>query len=67
MSSVQQEEGAISREAKNSIGRRVKYADLQDNLDITRITATTTTDMARAAKYQRAIAQLNSTLSQNSI
>jgi (p)ppGpp synthase/HD superfamily hydrolase len=49
----------VARAAKNSIGRRVKYADLQDNANLSRIPAPTEADKARAAKYHRAMAQLD--------
>lgn len=52
-------EAFVARAATNAIGRRVKYADLQDNADLTRIAAPTAADLARAIKYQRAMAQLN--------
>jgi (p)ppGpp synthase/HD superfamily hydrolase len=48
----------IARAARDAIGRRVKYADLQDNADLSRIAAPTDADRARTAKYQRAMAQL---------
>jgi (p)ppGpp synthase/HD superfamily hydrolase len=49
----------VARAAKNAIGRRVKYADLQDNADLSRIEVPTAADLARTVKYQRAMAQLN--------
>lgn len=54
-------EAFVARAATNAIGRQVKYADLQDNADLTRIAAPTAADLARAIKYQRAMAQLNAT------
>ena len=48
----------VARAAANEIGRRVKYADLHDNADLTRIAAPTAADLARTAKYRRAMAQL---------
>lgn len=52
-------EAFIARAAANAIGRRVKYADLQDNADLSRIASPTAADFARTAKYQRAMAQLD--------
>ena len=52
-------EAFVARAAANAIGRRVKYADLQDNADLSRIEAPSATDHARTAKYHRAMAQLN--------
>lgn len=52
-------EAFVARAATNAIGRRVKYADLQDNADLCRIAAPTTADQARTAKYHRAMAQLD--------
>lgn len=49
----------IARAAMNPIGRRVKYADLQDNADLSRIASPTGADFARTAKYHRAMAQLD--------
>jgi hypothetical protein len=52
-------EAFVARAAKNPIGRRVKYADPQDNADLSRIAAPTASDLARTAKYHRAMAQLD--------
>ncbi|OFA09049.1 HD domain-containing protein [Duganella phyllosphaerae] len=52
-------EAFVARAAKNPIGRRVKYADLQDNADLARIAAPTAADLARTEKYHRAMAQLD--------
>jgi len=51
-------EAFVARAARNPIGRRVKYADLQDNADLTRIAVPTAADIARTEKYHRAMAQL---------
>lgn len=51
-------EAFVARAAMNPIGRRVKYADLQDNADLSRIAAPTAADVARTEKYHRAMAQL---------
>ena len=51
-------EAFVARAATNPIGRRVKYADLQDNADLARIAAPTAADIARTEKYHRAMAQL---------
>jgi len=52
-------EAFITRAAANPIGRRVKYADLQDNADLARIAAPTAADIARTEKYHRAMTQLS--------
>lgn len=52
-------EAFVARAAMNPIGRRVKYADLQDNADLSRIAAPTAADVARTEKYHRAMAQLD--------
>lgn len=49
----------VLRASNNPIGRRVKYADLRDNADLSRIPKPTDADRARTAKYQRAMAQLD--------
>lgn len=48
----------VMRAAANPVGRWVKYEDLRDNADLARIPAPTDADLARAAKYRRAMAQL---------
>lgn len=48
----------VARAAANPIGRRVKYADLKDNADLSRIPAPTAADVARTEKYRRAMAQI---------
>jgi (p)ppGpp synthase/HD superfamily hydrolase len=45
----------VRRAASNPIGRRVKLADLQDNLDITRIVNPTKRDHDRLERYRKAI------------
>jgi (p)ppGpp synthase/HD superfamily hydrolase len=52
-------EAFVARAARNPIGRHVKYADLQDNADLSRIAAPTAADIARTEKYHRAMAQLS--------
>ncbi len=44
----------IRRVAKNPIARRVKLADLADNMDLTRIPNPTDKDFARIEKYRKA-------------
>ena len=51
-------EDFVLRAAANPIGRRVKLADLEDNCDLSRISAPTERDYARIEKYQRAIAAI---------
>lgn len=48
----------VKRSASNPIARRVKLADLEDNMDVRRMLATTDKDLARLAKYRRAWAFL---------
>jgi len=48
----------IGRVAANPIARRVKRADLMDNLDLRRLPAVTEADCARLARYRAALAQL---------
>lgn len=55
------DEEFVARPAQNPVGRRLKYADLLDNADMTRIAAPTAADLARTEKYHRAMAQLNAT------
>jgi len=49
----------IARCAANPIARDVKRADIADNLDLSRLSTITDRDRDRAAKYQRALAQLD--------
>lgn len=48
----------ILRVSRNPISRRVKLADLADNLDLSRLPVTSQEDFARVAKYERAKATL---------
>ena len=48
----------VRRAASNPIGRRVKLADLQDNLDIGRIRNPTQRDYDRIERYRRAISMI---------
>ena len=45
----------IQRSLKNEIGRKVKIADLRENLDVTRIGELTEKDIERINKYKRAL------------
>ena len=45
----------IQRSLKNEIGRKVKIADLRENLDVTRIGELTEKDLERINKYKRAL------------
>ncbi|OGA11229.1 MAG: GTP pyrophosphokinase [Betaproteobacteria bacterium RIFCSPLOWO2_02_64_14] len=58
-------EDFVLRAAANSIGLRVKLADLNDNCDLTRIASPTARDHERIAKYHRAIALLEALSSQS--
>lgn len=48
----------VLRAGRDSIGRRVKLANLEDNCDLTRIATPTERDYARIDRYRRAIEQL---------
>lgn len=52
-------EAFVARAGANPIGRRVKIADLTDNMDMRRLPAPTGRDFERLAKYSRALAYLN--------
>ena len=45
----------IQRSLKNEIGRKVKIADLRENLDVTRIGELADKDIERINKYKRAL------------
>lgn len=49
----------IQRCKANSIGRRVKICDLEDNMDITRLNQLTEKDIERLKKYHKAYKILN--------
>lgn len=49
----------IDRVSLNYIGKRVKLADLQDNMDLSRIPKPTTKDFKRLKKYEEAKAKLS--------
>jgi len=46
----------IRRVKKNPIGRRVKIADIEHNMDMKRISAVSEDDLLRQRKYKRALA-----------
>jgi len=48
----------VERAMTNPIGRRVKIADITDNLDVTRIGELAEKDMKRINKYKKALARL---------
>ena len=48
----------IERICENPLAVRVKYADLQDNMDISRIPNPTERDYARLEKYKKALARI---------
>jgi (p)ppGpp synthase/HD superfamily hydrolase len=45
----------VERAGRNPIGRRVKLADLRDNMDLTRIANPTEKDFRRLEKYRKAV------------
>ena len=51
-------EAFIERVAANPLARRVKRADLADNLDLGRLPVVTEADLARLARYRAALARL---------
>ena len=53
-------EAFIERAATNPIARRVKIADLEDNLDLTRIKDPAVRDHERMERYRKALARLTS-------
>ena len=53
-------EDFVKRAAQNPIGRRVKFSDLHDNCDLSRISQPTAKDHERIARYRRAIAYIES-------
>ena len=48
----------VERAGKNPIGRKVKMADLRDNLDVTRLEEVSGKDARRMCKYLRALRYL---------
>jgi (p)ppGpp synthase/HD superfamily hydrolase len=50
----------VRRAGENLIARRVKIADLEDNMDVRRIAAPTQRDLERIAKYRRSWEYLRS-------
>lgn len=55
----------VLRAAANPIGRRVKLADLTDNMDLSRISHPTEKDMQRIEKYRRAVATIRALMAQD--
>jgi len=51
-------EDFVRRAAGNPISRVVKIADIQDNMDLSRISNVTTRDLERIEKYRHALALL---------
>lgn len=52
-------EAFIERAKKSPLSRKVKIADLKDNMDVNRIRDITEEDRKRHEKYQRAFKELN--------
>ncbi len=52
----------VNRASKNPIGKEVKQADLEDNMDIRRLTELTDDDITRLRKYLKAWHSLNNDL-----
>jgi len=49
----------IQRSIRNPIGRKVKIADIRDNLDVTRIPELGEKDLQRISKYKKALKRLH--------
>ena len=49
----------IQRAIRNPIGRKVKIADIRDNLDVTRIPELGEKDVQRISKYKKALKRLH--------
>lgn len=54
-------EAAVERAAAHPVARRVKLADLEDNLDLRRLDAVNEADLERIGRYLRAWRRLSST------
>src|SRR5262249_4397457 len=52
----------IARIKPNALARRVKIADLEDNMDLSRIPHPTDKDLARIERYRKALATLKTLL-----
>ena len=52
-------EAFVERTAKNDLARRVKLADLEDNMDVKRLESLTEQDLDRLARYHRAWLRLS--------
>jgi (p)ppGpp synthase/HD superfamily hydrolase len=52
-------EGFVKRSGQNALARRVKLADLEDNMDLKRLNSLTEKDQARLARYHRAWLELS--------
>jgi len=50
----------VERTAQNALARRVKLADLEDNMDLKRLNALSDKDQERLARYHRAWLRLSS-------
>jgi hypothetical protein len=53
-------EDFIARIKPNDLARRVKIADIRDNMDLTRLPQVSDKDLQRVAKYHRALRELMS-------
>lgn len=51
-------EDFVERVARNPLASAVKIADLRENIDVTRLSELTESDLARVAKYHRALMRL---------
>ncbi|WP_028104156.1 GTP pyrophosphokinase [Pseudoduganella violaceinigra] len=48
-------EDFISRLSSNALARKIKIEDIKDNLDVTRLHSMSDVDLARVAKYHKAL------------
>lgn len=55
----------VLRSKSNPASRRVKLADLEDNMDLRRMTGVTPKDLERLARYRKAWAELQPTAGEN--
>jgi GTP pyrophosphokinase len=51
-------EGFVARAAENDIAHKIKRADIEDNLDLTRLSDLDDDDLRRLNKYHEALRQL---------
>jgi (p)ppGpp synthase/HD superfamily hydrolase len=60
-------EAFVRRSASNPLARRVKLADLEDNMDLRRMNAVTEKDVPRLAKYLKAWGEISEAITEQSV